>query len=77
MFYHLGGAPASELPERLHVSLDHKGGVGVDRKQAGSLAGVFAAGDATCDVLQAIVAAGEGAAAAVSINEYLTDPDRT
>jgi thioredoxin reductase len=71
LFYHLGGGPASQLPAHLGAALDDKGGVDVDRKGQSSVPGLFVAGDATRDVLQAIVAAGEGAAAAVSINEYL------
>jgi thioredoxin reductase len=45
----------------------------VDRRGTSSVPKLFVAGDATRDVLQAIVAAGEGAAAAVSINEYLKE----
>lgn len=71
VFYHLGGCPAIELAKRLGARIDERGGVEVDRKQASSVPGVYAAGDATRDVLLAIVAAGEGCAAAVSINEYL------
>jgi thioredoxin reductase len=70
-FYHVGGRPSSKLAEHLGAKLDEKGGVDVDRKGQSSVPGVFVAGDATRDVLQAIVAAGEGAAAAVTINEYL------
>lgn len=71
LFYHLGGGPASRLAERAGATLDAKGGVDVNRKGESSVPGLFVAGDATRDVLQAIVAAGEGAAAAVTINEYL------
>jgi thioredoxin reductase len=71
LFYHLGGGPASNLAEHLDAKLDHKGGADVSRKGESSVPGLFVAGDATRDVLQAIVAAGEGAAAAVTINEYL------
>jgi thioredoxin reductase len=71
LFYHLGGGPASPLAEHLGAKLDQKQGADVSRKGESSVRGVFVAGDATRDVLQAIVAAGEGAAAAVTINEYL------
>lgn len=71
LFYHLGGAPVSNLAERLGADVTERGSIVVDRRQAASIAGLFIAGDATRDVLQAIVAAGEGAAAGVSINEYL------
>jgi thioredoxin reductase len=71
LFYHLGGGPASRLAEHLGAVLDRKGGVEADRRGHSSVPGLYVAGDATRDVLQAVVAAGEGAAAAVSINEYL------
>jgi thioredoxin reductase len=35
--------------------------------------GLFAAGDVVADSLQAIVAAGQGSAAGLGINEYMTD----
>ncbi len=71
MFYHLGGEPVSNLAERLGADITEHRSVLVDRHQASSIPGLFVAGDATRDVLQAIVAAGEGSSAAVSINEYL------
>lgn len=71
LFYHLGGGPASNLAKHLGAKLDHQGGVETTRKGESSVPGLFVAGDATRDVLQAIVAAGEGCAAAVTINEYL------
>ncbi len=74
LFYHLGGRPTSELARRLGARIDDHDGVEVDRKQATSIPGLFAAGDTTRDVLLAIVASGEGAAAGVSINEYLSRP---
>ncbi|HEY5949901.1 MAG TPA: NAD(P)/FAD-dependent oxidoreductase [Kofleriaceae bacterium] len=75
LFFHLGDAPASKFAARLGAALDDKGGVDVDRKGQSSVPGLFVAGDATRDVLQAIVAAGEGAAAAVTINEYLCEKE--
>lgn len=71
LFYHLGGGPTSKLAEHLGATVDDKGGIEANRKGETSVPGLFAAGDATRDVLQASVAAGEGAAAAVTINEYL------
>ncbi|HEY5927212.1 MAG TPA: NAD(P)/FAD-dependent oxidoreductase [Kofleriaceae bacterium] len=75
LFYHLGGGPASKLAEHLGATLDDKSCVDVDRRGVSSVPGLFVAGDATRDVLQAIVAAGEGAAAAVSVNEYLCEKE--
>lgn len=71
MFYHLGGKGNTTLAAHLGASVDDRGSVDVDRHQETSVPGLWVAGDATRDVLQAIVAAGEGAAAAVSMNEYL------
>lgn len=71
LFYHLGGGPASKLAEELGAAVDDKGGIDTDRRGQSSVPGLFVAGDASRDVLQAIVAAGEGCAAAVTMNEYL------
>lgn len=71
LLYHLGGRPASNLAAHLGAEISDGGSVIVDRHQASSIPGLFVAGDATKDVLQAIVAAGEGSGAGVSINEYL------
>jgi thioredoxin reductase len=73
MFYHLGGKGASNLAQKLGAGVDERGSVDVDREQAAKgVRGLWVAGDATRDVLQSIVAAGEGASAAVCINEFLT-----
>ncbi len=71
MFYSLGGEPASPLAARLGAKMDERASVVVSRGQESSVSGLFVAGDATRDALQAVVAAGEGASAAVSINAHL------
>jgi len=71
LFYHLGGRCNTTLAQHLGAAVDEAGSVEVDRRQATSIPGLWVAGDATRDVLQAVVAAGEGAAAAVCMNEYL------
>ncbi len=71
MFYHLGGEAASNLASHLGAKVDDRGSVIVSRGQESSVSGLFVAGDATRDVLQAVVAAGEGASAAVAINAHL------
>jgi thioredoxin reductase len=53
--------------------MDERGGVCVDRHESTSVSGVYVAGDASRDALQAIVAAGEGAAAAMAINSALNE----
>lgn len=73
VFYHLGSRPASPLATELGVELDEAGRIVVDPRQQSSIPGVFAAGDAAQAAMQVIVAAGEGSAAGIGINEYLTD----
>jgi thioredoxin reductase len=64
--------PQSDFARKLGCRLDDKGGVEVGRDGSTSVSGVYVAGDASRDALQAIVAAGEGAVAAVAINEALS-----
>ena len=71
VFHHIGAKQRSDLAARLGCRFDEHGGVEVDRHEATCVPGLYVAGDATRDVLQAIVAAGEGAAAAVMINQRL------
>jgi thioredoxin reductase len=63
--------PQSDLAMKLGCQLDERCGVCVDRHESTSVAGVYVAGDASRDALQAVVAAGEGAAAAIAINSAL------
>jgi thioredoxin reductase len=63
--------PQSNLPEKLGCEMDERGGVCADRHECTSVQGVYVAGDASRDALQAIVAAGEGASAAIAINSAL------
>ena len=72
MFYHLGGRSASRFAAHLGAKLDENGNVVVDRRQESSIRGLYVAGDASRDVFLSIVAAGEGTAAAVCMNQYLT-----
>jgi thioredoxin reductase len=75
LFYHLGCQPGNQLARSLGAELDEDGGVVVDRKGATSVPGLYAAGDATRDTLQAIVGAGEGSAVAHAIDQSLTMED--
>jgi thioredoxin reductase len=73
VFFHLGCVTHSGLARRLGCEIDEKGGVRVNKYEATCVPGVYVAGDASRDVLLAIVAAGEGAAAAVAINSALDE----
>lgn len=75
LFYHLGCEPGNELARKLGAELDDEGGVVADNKGASSVAGLYAVGDATRDTLQAIVGAGEGAAAALAVDQSLSMED--
>jgi thioredoxin reductase len=71
VFFHLGSRPRSDLAARLGCALDDRGGVVVTRLEASTVPRLYVAGDASRDVLLAVVAAGEGAAAAVMIDRAL------
>jgi thioredoxin reductase len=73
IFFHLGCTSQSSLARELGCELDDKGGVRVNAYEATCVPGVYVAGDASRDVLLAVVAAGEGAAAAVAINSALDE----
>jgi thioredoxin reductase len=73
VFFHLGCATRTALARKLGCEIDDKGGVSVNQHEATCVPGVYVAGDASRDVLLAVVAAGEGAAAAVAINSALDD----
>jgi len=75
IFFHLGLRARGDLALRLGCELDDRGGVKVTRYEATCVPGLYVAGDASRDVLQAIVAAGEGAAAAVMMNLALLDAE--
>jgi len=63
----------SALPRRLGCSLTRKGTVKTDHLGRTGVPGVYVAGDASHDVQFAIVAAAEGAKAAVAINKALQE----
>lgn len=71
LFFNTDRHQASDLAGRLgSVNTDHKG-CAVDTKQMTDVPGLYVAGDASKDVLQLIVAAAEGAQAAIAINTAL------
>jgi thioredoxin reductase len=75
LFYSEGCSPGAPLAEQLGLRLDTRGGIEVGRLESTSVPGVYVAGDASRDALQAIVAAGEGSAAAIAINRALFKED--
>lgn len=77
LFFNLGTVPASNLHEMLGCKLDEECGlVWVDDEQQTSVEGVFAAGDITPRSQLAVVAAAEGAMAAIHVHKSLTPAER-
>ena len=77
LFFNLGTEPASNLHEMLGCKLDEKCGlIWVDETRQTSVEGVYAAGDITPMSQLAIVAAAEGAMAAIHIHDSLIPPER-
>jgi thioredoxin reductase len=78
LFFNLGTVPASDLHEMLNCKLDEECGlVWVDAAdQQTSVPGVYAAGDLTPRSQLAIVAAAEGAMAAIHIHKSLIPEER-
>ena len=77
LFFNLGTEPASNLHEMLGCKLDESCGlVWVDQTRQTSVEGVYAAGDITPNSQLAIVAAAEGAMAAIHIHDSLIPAER-
>ena len=75
LFFTTGQHPRSPLLENLGCRFDEEGGVACDQDGRTSVPGVFVAGDVSRDVQLAIIAAAEGARAALAINKSLLDAD--
>jgi thioredoxin reductase len=77
LFFNLGTEPASGLHTMLGCKLDEECGlVWVDGDQQTSVRGVYAAGDITPNSQLAVVAAAEGAMAAIHIHKSLIPEER-
>lgn len=71
LFFHLGAGSTGDLAARLGCRCDDAAGVHTGAREETSEPGVWVAGDASKDVLLAVVAAAEGARAAVDIHRSL------
>lgn len=76
LFFSSGLFQRSRLPELLDCKLDEDGCVQTSDKQGTGISGLYLAGDADGEVQFAIVAAAEGATAAVAINTALQKDDQ-
>jgi thioredoxin reductase len=75
LFFSAARFQHSDLAGELGCEVTEDGSVSVKGAQRTGVRGVFLAGDAAGDVQFAVVAAGEGARAAVAINEDLEEED--
>lgn len=76
LFFNTRRVQRSELPAALGCELDERDEIRTRGKQLSGVPGLYAAGDADGDVQFAIVAAAEGATAAVAINTELQKENR-
>jgi thioredoxin reductase len=75
LFISAGQHQQAELALQLGCRLDLPGAVDPDTGEAATVPGLFVAGDLTRGVQLAIIAAGEGAQAAVAIHRFLRQSD--
>lgn len=75
LFFHLGCEESTGIAERLGCRTTAEEGVVSDDFEESTQPGVWVAGDASKDVMLAIVAAAEGAKAAVDIHRSLVEED--
>jgi thioredoxin reductase len=73
LFFATGQRQASDLAARLGCRFTKEGTVATGRLEATNVPGLFVCGDASRDAQLAIVAAAEGAAAAMAINQALLE----
>jgi thioredoxin reductase len=76
LFFNTGQGQRSDLPRLLGCTFKPDGGVETDDRQFTGVDGLYLAGDAAKDVQFVVVAAAEGATAAVAINHRLQELDR-
>lgn len=77
LFFSLGTEPATDFHETLGCRIDEESGlIWVDQKRQTSIDGVYAAGDITPNSQLAVVAAAEGALAAIQIHRSLLTEER-
>ena len=71
VFVYVGSVPASAIGQKVGVAVDERCYVKVDARMRTNVPGIFAAGDITGSAPQAIVAAGQGAIAAMEAYKFV------
>jgi len=77
LFFSTGNVQRSKLPAAIGCTVTRKGQVKTSRGQRSSVKGVWVCGDAAEDTQYVIVAAAEGAKAAMGINQELQAEDQS
>lgn len=77
LFFSTGNAQRSQLPVDLGCKFNRKGAVTTKRTEESSVPGLWVAGDASHDAQFVVVAAAEGAKAAMAINKALQEEDQS
>ena len=73
LFIAIGQEPKLGFIKNLKIDLDERGYIKIDNKFQTSVQGIFSAGDVTGTAGQVIVAAGQGAKAAMNASSYLKE----
>lgn len=74
VFIAIGYTPANQLAIKLGAEVDEEGYIRVDNRQRTSVSHVYAAGDITGGIKQIVTAVSQGAVAATTIFEDLSNP---
>lgn len=77
MFFSTGNVQRSALPEGCGCALTPKGAIKTSRGQKSTVSGIWVCGDAAEDTQYVIVAAAEGAKAAMAINREIQNEDQS
>jgi thioredoxin reductase len=77
LFFNSEQFQKSDLGQQLNCAFTDKGIIDTDRYQRSNVKGVYVAGDAARDMQLVIIAAGEGAKAAVIINKSLQKEEKS
>lgn len=68
--------PLIKILAKAGLEIDEKNCIKVNNKQETNIEGVYAAGDCTCGGAQVVIAAGEGAKAAINAAAYIKKTDK-
>ena len=74
VFIAIGYVPNNELAKKLGAETDEEGYIKVDKQQRTNVKGVYAAGDITGGIKQIVTAVSQGAVAATTIFEDISNP---